>query len=264
MNLLNKVRRFILSNRLRNSKIPLRLWHKTIAKMPLMQRYRTTERMQIRLLASEVLRVKSIVAVQGMELTDEIQTMIATQVAMMVFGLESMEDDLSLDWLRNWQQILVYPTPFHNGRENVLGFNGILLSRAAIESGETQYQGGIVINWQDDHPHPLRAYANQVLMHEMAHKLDMLDGDTNGHPPLHKNMSEKQWFAAFENAFEDLNRRIQHGKPTAINPYAATNPAEFFAVATEYFFEAPLLLYRTYPKVYQQLSLFYKQNPIAK
>ena len=264
MNVLRSIKRYIVLNRLKKGKIPLRLWHKTIAKMPLMQGYNNSERLHIRLLAAEILRRKAIVPAKGMILTDEIRIMLATQVAILVFGFESFEEDLSLDWLRNWHQITVYPTPFRNGRENLVSTDGFLVSWAGVQSGETSQQGGIIIDWQDDAPHPLRNYANQVLMHEMAHKLDMLDGNTNGHPPLHKNMNHQAWYKAFEEAFNDLNYQLERGKITLINPYAATNPAEFFAVTTEYFFEAPQRLNRVYPKVYQQLVSFYHQDPILK
>ena len=263
-NLVKKIKNAVLLHRLKQSKIPLRLWHQTIAKMPMMQRYSAQEKWQLRLLAGEVLRLKAIIPVQGMTLTDEIRIMIATQVAMMVLGLESNNRIDSLSWLRNWNQITVYPTPFRNGRENLLSTDGFLVSWAGVESGETQYQGGIIIDWQDNAPHPLRTEANQVLMHEMAHKLDMLDGYTNGHPPLHKEMSEQTWFNAFEQAFRHLNQQIENGARPDINPYAATNPAEFFAVATEYFFEAPYVLNKVYPAVYQQLALFYKQQPLQQ
>lgn len=264
MSLVVKIRRYIFLKHLRKSKVPFSLWHKTIAKMPLMQRYGASERIRIRLLASEILRRKSIIPVQGMILTDEICIKIATQAAILVVGLESFEDDFSLDWLRNWNQIIVYPEPFRNGRENLLSVDGFLVSWAGVESGETSYQGQIIIDWQDDQPHALHRNASQVLMHELAHKLDMLDGNINGHPPLHANVNEADWFEAFETAYEDLTKEIKHGKETKINPYAATSPAEFFAVATEYFFESPQTLEKTYPKVYQQLVGFYRQNPLEQ
>jgi len=255
-----RINRFLLQHSLRKRKIPLKLWHQTIATMPLMQRYTYTEKMHLRLLASHILNKKVITPVHGFELNNQIQVTIATQAAILVFGLEHPEQDSSLTWLHNWRQILVYPTPFHNGRQTTFNAQGLPASWGGIESGETQYQGGIIINWQDDEPHPLRKHANQVLLHEMAHKLDMLDGDTNGHPPLHKNMSQQIWFDVFSNAFSTLNEELNRGIKPRINPYAATNPAEFFAVTTEYFFEAPSLLNHHFPEVYQQLSLFYKQN----
>jgi Mlc titration factor MtfA (ptsG expression regulator) len=264
MRVTTRIRRFIFQRRLRKNKIPLKLWHQSIAQMPLLLRYSGREKMQLRLLASEVLWEKAIIPVKGFELTDEIQVVIATQVAVLLFGLAEPETDPSLSWIHNWNQILVYPTAFHNGRKTIFNAQGLLQSLAGLESGETQYQGGIIIDWADDQPHPLRKHANQVLLHEMAHKLDMLDGDTNGHPPLHSNMSHQAWFEAFETSFETLNRQLQQGKLTAFNPYAATNPAEFFAVSTEYFFEAPQVLKRLFPKVYHQLTLFYRQDPLLR
>ncbi len=264
MSFTTRIQRFLLQRSLRKNKIPLKLWHKTIVQMPLMLRYQGREKMRLRLLASEVLMQKKLIPVQGFKLTDEMRVVIASQVAILLFGLEEPETDPSLSWIRNWNQILVYPAAFHNGRETVFNTQGLLQSWAGFESGETHYQGGIIIDWSDDQPHPLRKQANQVLLHEMAHKLDMLDGDTNGHPPLHSNMSHQAWYEAFEAAYEDLNERLQQGNLIAFNPYGATNPAEFFAVSTEYFFEAPQVLNRLFPKVYQQLKLFYRQDPLLR
>ncbi|WP_051640655.1 zinc-dependent peptidase [Thiomicrorhabdus sp. Milos-T2] len=261
MRLIQQLQHQVLALHLKRNKIPLKLWHQAIRKMPIMQRYHSSQRMQIRLLASEILRTKHLIAIKGMVFTDEIKVIIATQAAIMVYGFELAKEGSAMSWLRNWSQIIVYPMPFLNGRENIVSPNGVLVSQSGLESGETQYQGGIVIDWNDDKPHRLRAHANQVLMHEMAHKLDMLDGDTNGHPPLHADMNEREWFMAFEEAFESLCQQLIKGRKPAINPYAATNPAEFFAVSTEYFFEAPAVLKRVFPAVYHQLTLFYKQSP---
>ena len=260
MSITSKVQRFLLQRSVRKSRIPLTLWHSTTAQMPMMQRYTNQEKMHLRLLAGHILAQKNIVPVNGFYLCDAMRVTIATQAAILVFRLEHPEQSDSLTWLRNWRQIVVYPTAFHNGRQTTFNVQGFMDSWGGFESGETQYQGGIIINWQDDQPHPLRKHANQVLMHEMAHKLDMLDGDTNGHPPLHSNMNQQVWFDVFSEAFEQLNTQLDHGIKTTINPYAATNPAEFFAVTTEYFFEAPRVLQRAFPAVYQQLSLFYRQD----
>ena len=262
MNILKKLKRSIVFYHLSKGKIPLTLWHDAIKKMPMINRYSRHERVKLRVLATQILRKKKFHPVQGMQLTDEIVVMLATQVAIVIYGLETPEKDLALDWIRNWHKIIIYPAAFRNGRENLIGYDGFLVSWAGVESGETSYQGEIVIDWHDNRPHELQEHANQVLMHELAHKLDMLDGYVNGHPPLHSKMSETNWLIAFEDAYEQLNLQISHGKQTAINPYAATSPAEFFAVATEYFFEAPQTLHKIYPKVYEQLVTFYRQNPL--
>lgn len=260
VNLFNKFKNSVVRRRLKKSKIPFLIWRQATLKMPMVQRYSVSDRAKLRLLAGEVLRVKRVHPVQGMVLTDEIRTMIATQAAMLVFGLESTRNFFVLSWLRNWQSIIVYPAPFWNGRENVLNISGAWASRAAAQSGETSYQGGIVIDWFDNEPHPLTTHANQVLIHEMAHKLDMLDGYTNGHPPLHRRMRNREWLKVFVAAYQQLHRQIDAGQAPDINPYAATNPAEFFAVASEYFFESPSYLKQVYPEVYRKLCLFYKQD----
>jgi Mlc titration factor MtfA (ptsG expression regulator) len=258
------LRRRQLLKTLRRSKIPLKLWHQVTQKMPMMQRYTTQERARLRVLASDILYRKAISPAQGMALTDEIRVTICAQAAILIFGLEDPESDPSLDWFHNWHEIIVYPTPFRNTKGIAFNAQGWLVSWAGVESGETQYQGPVIIDWQEDKPHPLSSHANQVLMHELAHKLDMLDGPIDGHPPLHPGMSQKDWYEAFEPAYEHLKAKVARGAQTTINPYAATNPAEFFAVTTEYFFEAPQMLYRVYPKVYLQMKLFYRQDTLLR
>ncbi|MCY1442248.1 Protein MtfA [compost metagenome] len=94
----------------------------------------------------------------------------------------------------------------------------------------------------------------------------MLNGVANGLPPLHSGMPVDEWASAMQQAYDDLNRQLDNDPDaeTAIDPYAAENPAEFFAVTSEYFFSAPDLLHQAYPLVYRQLSLFYRQDPLAR
>ena len=102
-----------------------------------------------------------------------------------------------------------------------------------------------------------------VVIHEFAHKLDMLNGPPDGLPPLHEGMRRQDWAGAFEPAYEDFCARVDDGEETAIDPYAAEHPAEFFAVTSEVFFETPDILQAEYPAVYAQLRLFYRQDPAA-
>ena len=94
----------------------------------------------------------------------------------------------------------------------------------------------------------------------------MLGGDANGLPPLHGNMDVTQWASAMQQAFDSLNAALDADEEaqTPIDPYAAENPAEFFAVTSEYFFNAPDLLDEAFPAVYEQLRLFYRQDPLAR
>lgn len=105
-----------------------------------------------------------------------------------------------------------------------------------------------------------------LVIHELAHKLDMLNGTANGLPPLHSNMRQSDWASTLQTAFEHLNQHLDHHPHTEppIDAYAGENPAEFFAVCSEYFFSAPDLLSAAYPQVYAQLQLFYRQDPLAR
>ena len=98
-----------------------------------------------------------------------------------------------------------------------------------------------------------------MIIHEIAHKLDMRNGHADGYPPLRRGMSHGDWSSAMREAYDHLNRRVRRGDPD-IDPYAATEPAEFFAVTSEYYFEAPQTLQRVYPEVYRQLHRFYRGN----
>jgi Mlc titration factor MtfA (ptsG expression regulator) len=115
-----------------------------------------------------------------------------------------------------------------------------------------------------------------VVIHEFAHKLDMRNGEPNGFPPLHRGMDARAWKRAFSEAYGDFVRRVEAAErlpkrrsqaaldALPIDPYAAESAAEFFAVASEAFFETPELLAPAYPAVYEQLRLFYRQDPNAR
>ena len=102
------------------------------------------------------------------------------------------------------------------------------------------------------------------MIHEFAHKLDMQNGDANGFPPLHPGMDLKAWTEAFSVGFEDLQHRCSNGMHIGIDCYAASSPAEFFAVLSEVFFERPDVLQRHYVKVFEQLRLYYRQDPSTR
>ena len=103
-----------------------------------------------------------------------------------------------------------------------------------------------------------------MVIHEFAHKLDMKSGDADGMPPLHAGMSRQRWIEVMSSAFSDFQKRVDDGEETPLDPYGAELPTEFFAVASEAFFETPELLKNEYPEVYGQLRSFYCQDPLKK
>jgi Mlc titration factor MtfA (ptsG expression regulator) len=262
----SRVRRGLLSRRLRKRRIPLRIWLQVEKTDPLLARFDRAGRLKLRMLASKVIWRTHFFAARGMVLTELMKACLATRIAIVVFGLEDPEQNTSLVWLRNWRELIVYPSPFKPHRQPVASLGGsplgLVMHTDPVESGETSYQGPLIISWQDTKPRTLHSVPAQVLIHELAHKLDMLDGYSNGHPPLHASMDQQVWHDTFEAAYLHLRHRVQTGHKHELDSYAATSPAEFFAVCSEYFFAAPERLQMAYPDVYRQLSLFYKQQPV--
>ena len=133
-------------------------------------------------------------------------------------------------------------------------------------SGESWGHGTVVLSWADAQQagQAKNGRGYNVVIHEFAHQIDMLNGDANGFPPLHADMNPEQWAKTFSAAYEHFCKRVDDWEETAIDEYAAESPAEFFAVISEAFFETPLAVRKEYPDVYAQLALFYRQDPAAR
>ena len=128
-----------------------------------------------------------------------------------------------------------------------------------IMAGEAWGRGPVILSWAnvlDIGREPGR----NVVIHEMAHKLDMLNGDANGFPPLHRRMDRRVWWRIFSSAWDRLKEAQREGAHLPIDPYGLENPAEFFAVVSEVFFEQPAILREHLPEVHRQLAQFYRQH----
>jgi Mlc titration factor MtfA (ptsG expression regulator) len=200
-------------------------------------------------LALLFLAEKQFAGAHGIEVTDEMRVAIAAQACLPILGL-------GLDWYRGWSGIVVYPGDFRV-RRTELDEHGVMHEWDDALAGEAMPGGPVVISW-DAAAHDLHM---NVVIHEFAHKLDMLNGPADGLPPLHSTMDPGAWRAAFEEAYEGFCDAVERGAGTWLDPYAAEHPAEFFAVISEAFFEAPRETQRRYPGVYAQLALFYRQDP---
>ena len=232
--------------------IPSGLWEEIEAGLWFLDRLTPAERVELRRLAREFIAAKEWTGAQGLQLTPRIQLAIALQACLPILHL-------GLDWYSGWVGIVVYPGDFIIPRQVVDGA-GVVHEYDDQVMGEAWHGGPVLISWFDD-PDDTRGV--NVVIHEVAHKLDMRSGDADGMPPLHEGMSRRHWATAMGAAFEDFQRRVDGGEDTLIDPYAAELPSEFFAVTSEVFFEDPLLLRQEYPEVYRQLALFYRQDPAA-
>ena len=241
---------------LRRSTITTNEWQRALDALPLFAWLAPPARMQLQTLATIFFHEKNFRAAGGAVLDDEIKLSISLQAVLPVLTL-------GLDYYADWRDIVLYPDTFMPAREYV-DDAGVVHSERHATIGEAWLQGPIVLAINEA-IHGGAEDGVNVVLHECAHKLDMLNGDANGFPPLHRDMSRRAWTEAFAAAYAQLSAEVDAGREdTAIDPYAAESPGEFFAVATEYFFELPALLQETYPAVYAQLAQFYRQDPIAK
>ncbi|MEZ6107820.1 MAG: zinc-dependent peptidase [Pirellulaceae bacterium] len=190
----------------------------------------------------------------GLTLTDEIRVTIAAQVAVMMQGYP----DVLFDRVPS---ILVYPTSYKaQGRR--MGPGGLVLEGQEHREGEAWYRGPVVLSWRDVW-RSARAMTtpHNLVVHEFAHQLDMLDGrDVDGMPPQPNTAAAEHWQTVLKRERADLEESIRQRDPW-LDPYANTNAAEFFAVASETFFEAPWYLAAERAELYQLLADFYKVDP---
>lgn len=231
--------------------LPEALWREARSRLPLVHRLDHEEQARLRDLTVLFLHEKIFEPVSGLELTDAIRLEIALQACLPILNL-------GLDWYDGWRAIIVYPGDFVPQHEEMDEAGVVHLSREPL-SGESWQNGPVILSLSDS----AAVDGGNLVIHEFAHKLDMLNGDANGLPPLHREMSVGDWAKAFSTAFEDFQARVTRGESTAIDDYAAEDPAEFFAVLSEVFFESPSDLGELYPAVYKQLRRFYRQDPAA-
>jgi len=250
MNVFKRIwRRYILQR----YAIKHNLWQVVSEELPQVQTMRSIEKAHLRELSSLFLQQKNMVGVRC-QITEKIRVMIAAQACLPILSL-------GIGLLAGWRDIIVYPDAFRVSR-NEMDEYGIVHQNERILCGESWSRGPLVLSWEDIQQDLQGVHqGHNVIVHEIAHKLDMLNGQANGMPPLPVGMQTTQWTVVLSAAYKQLNQRLDHHYRVCVNPYAATNPAEFFAVFSEYFFCAPDILHRHFADVYEQLKLYYRQDP---
>lgn len=254
----------------RPAPVPDHLWQAAIDRLPFLGGLDNNELARLRSLCQDFLLQKEFVAAEGFQLTDEICLSIALQGCLPILNL-------GLDWYRGWDGIIVYPDEFVIPRET-MDEDGVVHRYEEIAAGEAWDGGPLIISWSDAQ---MTKGEYNVVIHEFAHKIDMLNGNADGCPPLQKNQSNATWRSIWQWAYEDFCRRVDHAPlgifedengeefedielDSVLDPYAAEAPGEFFAVTSEVFFTAPAALRIEYPDLYAQLVLFYQQDPAAR
>lgn len=211
-------------------------------------------RMQLRQLIKRFLHEKNFTGAGGLEVTDEIRVTIAAEACMLLLNRSSAVYPAL-------RYIIVYPTAFIARHEN-LDEAGVSHDRARDLLGESWHNGKVILAW-DSVLSGARNFVDgrNVVLHEFAHQLDSETGSTNGAPLLAGASSYRSWAAVLSKEFNELQDDAQHQRRSLMDQYGATNPAEFFAVATETFFEQPLQMAQHHEELFKVLKSYYRVDP---
>lgn len=253
--MLRRLRRWREDRRLAALLVPESLWQEALAHWPAARRYQGDMQQQWRDMALRFLLRKSFVSGAGFEITDVVRLRISLMATLPVLGL-------GLDWYRRFDTLVVYETPFIPGHEQYDEL-GLVVSQAEPLSGEAWHDGLVILSWEDISTPSQAGFAHNVVIHEMAHQLDMLHDGANGAPPLHADMDPARWHDLFTEAWDDLGQRAERGRDMPVDPYGLEDAGEFFSVVCEAFFENPDGLRDCWPALYAELRRFFRQDPAA-
>ena len=230
------------------------LWHVACDGLPWLASIEDVRRTRLRELSEMFLRDKAITPVAGLVLDDLARLRLASLccLPLLEFGREG---------LHGWSELIVYPEAFRVRRE-MIDDDDVQHEWEDDLIGEAWGDGPLILSWADvladiDEPDAGLCLA----VHEMAHKLDALDGEMDGTPPLPRAW-QREWAGDFQRAFEDFVALVDRGGSNQIDPYAAESPEEFFAVCSEYHFGAPHMLRSAFPAVAAHLRRFYGEPPV--
>ncbi|MGA2916890.1 MAG: M90 family metallopeptidase [Sedimentisphaerales bacterium] len=190
----------------------------------------------------------------GLEITDEIKIVIAAQACMLLLHRKT-------DYYPGLSSILVYPHAFIVHRQQYMA-DGVVAEGPQVLSGESWRQGSVVLSWDDVKRSSADICDGQnVVFHEFAHQIDASQGRGDSSSVLKSDSSYIAWARVLQKDYQKLIQAANRNYPTLLNKYGATDPAEFFAVATEFFFEKSKELKQLHPDLYNELKRFYHQNP---
>lgn len=191
----------------------------------------------------------------GQEITDEVRVTIAGNACMLLLNRPGQ-------FYENFSSIYVYPSTFFSDQKE---FDGVISSvRRQHRLGESWMRGPAIFAWDSVlHGAVDVRDGHNVVLHEFAHKIDDMDGFVDGAPGLRSREEARHWAEVMKREFDDHVERVEHGKPTVIDPYGATNPAEFFAVLTETFYEEPRELKKHHPQLYAEMQHCYGVDPLS-
>lgn len=248
-----------LIDHFRDDELPTETWEQLIRpKVPYVSLLTSAEQDHLRQLGAQFLRHKRFEGAGGQTVDVQVRSVIAAQACLLHLKLEG-------PLFPTVRTVIVYPGPYRV-QSTEQRPEGVQVPLAQVRAGESWDYGTLVLSWRD----VIRGAADpadgdNVVLHEFAHQLDEETGETNGAPALPSPERYESWQADFQRAYDRLRMALATGDRTApLHAYAASTPAEFFAVATEVFFERPHALRAYDPSIYRQLRAFYQQEPVDR
>ncbi len=230
-------------------------WRNTLMRnFPVYRRLPTDLQLQLKRRIKQFIHEKDFVGCADFEVDDEVRVTIAASACLLLLNRDT-------DVYAGLHYILVYPDAFLVKRETT-DSTGLQTMKQTGVLGESWSNGKVILSWQD----VLKGNSkfnngSNVAIHEFAHQLDHESGSTNGSPLLGAASRYERWAAVFTDEFKRLQQAAYQGDRTLIDQYGATEPAEFFAVVTETFFEKPVQMSKQHPALFKELQGYYKVDP---
>lgn len=247
---------WLRQRRTRSIPVAASQWAAAESEVPALHGLPPSDRERLRRLVLQFLADKEWTGAAGLELTPHMQLVIALQACLPILNL-------GLEWYDDWVGIVVYPDEFVIPR-SIQDEDGIVHEYDELASGEAWGGGPVLVSWRDVR---MAGDGYNVVIHEFVHKLDMRNGDADGIPPLPSRAAKQHWedvlLAAYDDFCAEVDAADARDEDTEIDPYAAENPGEFFAVLAEAFFETPALVARRFPALYGQFASFFHFDPLA-
>jgi hypothetical protein len=231
------------------------LWSAVVAKhLPIYARLSSAERRRLQGHMQIFLAEKQFIGCQGLQITEEMKLVIAAIACLLLLNERGK-------YFPKLRSILVYPGAYLVNEITAID-NFVVEERREARLGESWTRDQVVLSWEQV-KQDTRNWRDgrNVVLHEFAHQLDQEDGKAEGVPVLQQNADYSTWTKVMTAEYQQLCQNVERGAKTVIDRYGATNPAEFFAVATETFFEKPFQLLKRHPALYEQLQRYYQLEP---
>jgi len=231
-------------------------WRRILRRrVPYLQRLPAPLRQELARHIQVFLAEKPFIGCGGLQVSEEMRVTVAAQACLLLLNRPRPQ------YFPELRQVLLYPGAFIVDRLHADG-SGVLQDRRQVLAGESWQQGQVILSWQDSvEGAAIVDDGRNVVIHEFAHQLDQEKGYANGAPWLGRRDRYPRWSRVMSEEYARLQQQVAMGEPTLIHAYGATNPAEFFAVVSEVFFERAAEMSWVHPELYRELTHFYRVDP---